>query len=139
MRVWREESERGRERGWRSLNEWLLRRPGREIPVRLAEISLGTSVSSCVAAYFALIAESSSDREELRRKIRIVVAAIGCLKVEEDRSVVIDMFLLAASYAETTIRIGEAHVRTALQTLTFSIICFYSLRFFVLFFIIFFF
>ena len=106
MKIWKQDVEKGREKGQKSLIEWLKQlsqsdqeqRKSTLEEMKRVVIKLGIQISHCFIEYFLLMTVSG-DKHALTRKLDNVVAMLPFLSLEEN-SIVIMRFLSLVKLVE---------------------------------------
>ena len=114
MKIWKQEVKMGREKGEKSLIEWLKQlgqsnQERRKIALEEMKhvvIELGIQISHSLIEYILLMAVVLSDRHVLTRKLSDVMVMIGFLSLEEN-SIVIKRFLSVVKFVEIKMKESE--------------------------------
>ncbi|PON84973.1 hypothetical protein TorRG33x02_192250 [Trema orientale] len=113
MRIWKEEARKGRDKGEKSLMEWLqqLDQSGQEErkttfeEMKAVAVKLGIQISHHLVEYFLLISVSA-EGDDMTQKLVHVRIVLQCLGVEEN-SIVIERFLSVVEFVDRTMRESE--------------------------------
>ncbi|PON33786.1 hypothetical protein PanWU01x14_349680 [Parasponia andersonii] len=113
MRIWKEEARKGRDKGEKSLMEWLqqLHQSGQEErkttfeEMKAVAVKLGVQISHHLVEYFLLMSVSA-ERDDMKQKLVHVGIILQCLGVEEN-SIVIERFLSVVELVDRTMRESE--------------------------------
>ncbi|EXB58310.1 hypothetical protein L484_015644 [Morus notabilis] len=127
MKIWQEEAKKGREKGEKSLIEWLQQldrfadeeRKATFEEMKAVAIDLGTKISHCLSEAFLLMSLSSNE-EEIKQNLDYFSDILECLSVEGNSNI-INTFVYVMDFAERAMRLRELqrsgmdHVRSRLK------------------------
>ena len=126
MKIWEEEVEKGREKGEKSLIEWLKQigqsdqeqRKSTLEEMKDVVIELGIEISHCLIEYFFLLTVFPN-RHVLTRKLIDVKNMIGCLSLEEN-SIVNKRFSSVMKFVDITMEESENSSMVSIEYVPYS-------------------